>query len=105
MGSQEPGKVVLDQGKYSDLVLAIDSNILLQGENVSTKEPVTHGFYELHEEGEFDGNFDISLLQCDEDPPPTRKEDTVKRFAKLKCKTDMSYADLEEHPKARGGNF
>lgn len=72
---------------------------------MSTKEPVSHSFYELHEEGQFDGNFEIALLQCDEDPPPTRKENSVKRFAKLKCKTDMPYADLQEHLKAKGGNF
>lgn len=77
---------------------------LTRGENVSTKEPVSHGFYELYED-QFDGNFEITLLQCDEDPPPTRKEKSVKRFAKIKCKTNMSYDDLQQHPKAKGGNF
>jgi hypothetical protein len=28
-----------------------------------------------------------------------------KHFASLKCKTDITYADLEEHPKSKGGNF
>ncbi|KAM0240125.1 hypothetical protein ACHAP5_008045 [Fusarium lateritium] len=78
---------------------------LTKGENVSTKELVSHEFYNLYEEGDFNGSFELELYQCDEDSPPSRRESSVKGFTKIECKIDISWSDLEDYQNAKGANF
>jgi hypothetical protein len=78
---------------------------LIKGENVSTKELVSHNFYNTYQEGQYDGSFKLDLFQCEEDPPPSRKEGSVKRFARIECKTNIPYSELESVRNPRGESF
>ncbi|EEU41915.1 uncharacterized protein NECHADRAFT_50859 [Fusarium vanettenii 77-13-4] len=71
---------------------------LKKGENVSTKEPVSHPWYVLYEtDSNFDGTFKVAISQCQEDMPPTRRNDSVKTWVTINCSIDTPFWGLKDH--------
>lgn len=59
---------------------------------------MSHPWYLLYEaDGSFDGTFEVTICQCQEDTPPTRQNDSVKVWATIKCSIDTPFWDLEDH--------
>ncbi|KAG5791921.1 hypothetical protein H9Q69_009018 [Fusarium xylarioides] len=77
---------------------------LVRGENVSTKEPISQNFYRLYN-GQFNGEWDMELFQCEDDVPPSRIEHSVKRFATIDCKTNKTLSMLRDYKNPSGETF
>ncbi|CAG7561921.1 unnamed protein product [Fusarium equiseti] len=78
---------------------------LTKGENVPTKETVLHEFTQSYTRDDFGDTFEIGLYRCEEDFPPPRKEDSVKRLATIKCKTSFPYSDFKERRNSKGARY
>ncbi|RSM15432.1 hypothetical protein CDV31_005025 [Fusarium ambrosium] len=71
---------------------------LTKGENVSTKAPVSHSWHRLYQTNDdFEETFDVAIYQCQEDTPPTRKNDTVNVWATIQCSLDVPFWGLKDH--------
>ncbi|KAG5806493.1 hypothetical protein H9Q74_007373 [Fusarium xylarioides] len=77
---------------------------LVRSENVSTKEPISQNFYRLYN-GQFNGEWDMELFQCEDDVPPSRIEHSVKRFATIDCKTNKTLSMLRDYKNPSGETF
>lgn len=65
---------------------------------MSTKEPVSRRWQHLYEtDSSFNGTFQVAICQCQEDTPPTRKNDSVKMWATINCSIDTPFWGLEDH--------
>lgn len=65
---------------------------------MSTKAPVSriwHVFYET--DSKFDGTFKVTICQCQEDTPPTRKNGSVKTWATINCSIEVPFWELEDY--------
>ncbi|KAI8655978.1 hypothetical protein NCS55_01251700 [Fusarium keratoplasticum] len=76
---------------------------LKKGENVSTKDPVSHPFWNMYKTtNSFDGTSQVTICQCHEDTPPTRENSTVERWATIKCSVNVPFRDLEDYRNKAG---
>jgi hypothetical protein len=73
-----------------------------QGETVSKMKPVSARWYRLYEEWEFDGTLSVTLYQCEDEVPPTRKTRSVQELGTLRCDLDVRYSELPDFESKQG---
>ncbi|KAJ2997102.1 hypothetical protein NUW58_g769 [Xylaria curta] len=76
---------------------------LQRGQNASKTKPVRASWCSLYRQCEFNGTLRLTLFECDERIPPSRKSSNVKPVGTLCCKLDIQYSDLPEFDSKAGG--
>lgn len=74
---------------------------LIRGENVSKKDPVRKSYYGTYR-SDFGGSSSLSLQQCDELNPPTRKTADVKNLCTIDFTVDTPYWQLPDYTNPKG---
>ncbi|KAB8272950.1 hypothetical protein BDV30DRAFT_116736 [Aspergillus minisclerotigenes] len=72
-----------------------------RGENVSTTEPVKHGYYRLYKK-DWNGHFSVFIYQCASSLPPPRRDKSVTQLCEIKCKLDVPYSSLDNFTSPKG---
>ncbi|KAH8203365.1 hypothetical protein TruAng_002460 [Truncatella angustata] len=76
---------------------------LRRGDLVSKMEPVRHSYYRIYEEELFGKFFTLNLYQCDDEAPPARITNSVRKLGELSCKLDVGFSDLPDYPRKGSG--
>ena len=66
-------------------------------------KPTEHTFYCAYaDEDDFDRDYSIDILQCDQDDPPPRSTPSVTKLCSILCNLDMSYDSLPSFTASNG---
>jgi len=74
---------------------------LMQGENVSKKDPVQGNFYKLNREDP-GRNFTIEFLQCHDSDAPSRRTSSVVPLCELNCTIDKPFSQWDDFVNSKG---
>ncbi|GMG04905.1 unnamed protein product [Aspergillus oryzae] len=71
----------------------------MQGDDVFKAEPVRHEFYRTYaDKTEFTDSLTETILQCDDDKPPSRRNSSVKELCKIRInRRHVSFNSLEDY--------
>ena len=72
-----------------------------QGESVQNKSPVTYDFKDNFE-GPQDKTLSIEIYVSDANPPPIRRDASVKELCKIQCEIEIPWKDMEEMRDSKG---
>jgi len=74
---------------------------IMQGENVSKKDPVQSTFYKLHRTDP-GRDFTIEFYQCHDSDAPTRRTSSVVPLCALKCTNDKPFSEYDDYVNSKG---
>lgn len=105
MESKEPDGLVSQKGMNSSHSCERLLN-QVQGENVSKKDPIRKSYYRTYKTAdEFEDDSEtstVSLLQCDEAEPPSRKTSNVKPLCTIEFQVDTPFWKLQDYTNPNG---
>lgn len=82
----------------------INANVLTQGENISKKEPVRSGYYQLHKI-DFGDLLTVELRTCEDEQPPDRQTSSVKKLCDIENNLDVAFRSLSDWTNSEGKTF
>ncbi|KAI0543985.1 hypothetical protein F4679DRAFT_566597 [Xylaria curta] len=86
---------VWDEDSHADMAIRQMEWYLKRGEEVSTKNSVRRHWMFTYR-SQFSGSISVEIFSCDEETPPPRKNDTVKRMCSIDCNIDTPFSKLKD---------